>query len=111
RVAHAASSALPTTRAAAGPERGGDGTERICRLMGLPLRDGAIELTGTRAPRRDRAQPSSGDRPAGVRRNWHLRDACAPLGCPGFKGPVPQPVSMDVRRILLPASHHVNRFM
>src|SRR5512139_803678 len=32
--------------------------------------------------------------PVALRRSWH-RCRIAPAGCPGFKGPVPQPVSMS----------------
>ena len=32
----------------------------------------------------------------GLRRSWHLYGVVNPEGCPGVKGPVPQPVSMSV---------------
>ncbi len=31
-----------------------------------------------------------------IRRSWHLYGVVNPEGCPGFKGPVPQPVSMSI---------------
>ena len=55
-------------------------------------------------------EPSSGGR-TGPRRIWHQRASLARCrGCPGVYGPVPQPVSMDGRR-LPAASRSVNRFI
>lgn len=39
-------------------------------------------------------------RTSGPRRNWHRWNELALIpGCPGFFGPVPQPVSMDQRKV------------
>src|SRR3546814_3395989 len=84
---------------AAGRIEGGAGSRTGLQAHGGIRSDGgAIEPTGAHAPPteahgatifRIRSRPG--------RRNWHLRTACAVVGCPGFKGPVPQPVSMDGR--------------
>jgi hypothetical protein len=38
-----------------------------------------------------------------VRRSWHLFEGVSFGGCPGFKGPDPQPVSMSVGKSRVPS--------
>src|SRR6185312_15513706 len=43
-----------------------------------------------------------------LRRSWHRANPCGFAGCPGFQGPVPQPVSMSNGATLATAFAHVN---
>src|SRR5688572_27132793 len=83
----------------------------LARLMAAIRSDGAIDPASREAPRPmfggAHSQPSS-DRRGRLSQELapspHCPCACGVggLGCPGFKGPVPLPVSMDGRSLPAP---------
>ncbi len=103
--------------AGTGRGNGGGGGRKGLRLAGhlASLRsastcgpEGREERVAAQEQRGGADLPSSrGVRPRRCRRNWHRRGRVS-AGCPGFKGPVPPPVSMSGENLYPPCAT-VNR--